>query len=147
MISVHQLHKAYGTKAVLCGVDVHFSTRQVTSLIGPNGAGKSTLLMMIARLLEPSGGDILLEGRNVRDIATGDYARRVATLRQARGTRYPDPVKAALDAAIQPDGSIKESATPELPGGESGSRRGGTGASYHGGEECTCGGEGCTAVG
>lgn len=83
MISVHALHKAYGTKAVLRGVDVHFPTRQVTSLIGPNGAGKSTLLMMIARLLEPSGGDILLEGQRIRGIATGDYARRVATLRQA----------------------------------------------------------------
>lgn len=38
---------------------------------------------MIARLLAPSHGDILLEGRKVSDIRIADYARRVATLRQS----------------------------------------------------------------
>ena len=83
MITVHDLHKRYGSKAVLSGVNASFPRQQLTSLIGPNGAGKTTLLMMLARLLEPSSGDIRLDGQSIGNIAIGAYARRVATLRQA----------------------------------------------------------------
>ncbi|MCV2218492.1 iron ABC transporter ATP-binding protein [Thauera sp. Sel9] len=83
MITVHNLSKAYGARTVLADVSVRFPAGRLTSLIGPNGAGKTTLLMMIARLLEPSHGDILIEGSKASDIRIGDYARRVATLRQS----------------------------------------------------------------
>ena len=83
MITVHDIHKVYGAKTVLRGVDAHFPSRQLTSLIGPNGAGKTTLLMMIARLMEPTSGEVRIEGRAVAGIRVGEYAKRVATLRQA----------------------------------------------------------------
>ncbi|MCE4052663.1 iron ABC transporter ATP-binding protein [Pseudomonas sp. Au-Pse12] len=83
MITVHDLHKAYGAKTVVGGVDACFPAQRLTSLIGPNGAGKTTLLMMIARLMAPTRGEIRIEGRSVAGIAVGEYARRVATLRQA----------------------------------------------------------------
>src|SRR5207253_1717158 len=83
MITVHNLHKAYGAKTVLSGVSAQFPAQRVTSLIGPNGAGKTTLLMMIARLLEPTQGDILIEGRRVSEVRISEYAKHVATLRQS----------------------------------------------------------------
>jgi len=83
MITVHDLHKTYGSKVVLSGVSASFPRGQLTSLIGPNGAGKTTLLMMLARLLAPGSGDIRLHGQSIDNIAIGDYARRVATLRQS----------------------------------------------------------------
>ena len=83
MITVHSLHKAYGSKTVLRGVDARFAGQRLTSLIGPNGAGKTTLLMMIARLMQPCAGTVCLEGRAVAGIPVGEYARRVATLRQS----------------------------------------------------------------
>ena len=83
LIRLEQVAVTFAGQTVLDNIELSVEPGQIVTLIGPNGAGKTTLLMMIARLLEPSGGDILLEGRNVRDIATGDYARRVATLRQA----------------------------------------------------------------
>ena len=83
MITVHNLHKAYGSKTVLRGVDARFAGQRLTSLIGPNGAGKTTLLMMIARLMQPCAGTVCLEGRTVTGIPVGEYARRVATLRQS----------------------------------------------------------------
>ncbi|QIL73785.1 ATP-binding cassette domain-containing protein (plasmid) [Diaphorobacter sp. HDW4B] len=85
MITVRHLQKSYGDKTVLSSVNAEFPAQRVTSLIGPNGAGKSTLLMLMARLLEPSGGVIELQGRSVADIRTADYAKRVATLRQSPG--------------------------------------------------------------
>ena len=83
MITVHNLHKAYGSKTVLRGVDARFARQRLTSLIGPNGAGKTTLLMMIARLMQPCAGTVCLEGQTVAGIPVGEYARRVATLRQS----------------------------------------------------------------
>lgn len=85
MITVRNLHKSYGAKAVLSGVNAEFPAGQITSLIGPNGAGKSTLLMLMARLLEPSQGSITLQGQSLADIRTADFAKRVATLRQSPG--------------------------------------------------------------
>ncbi|MGK9563886.1 ATP-binding cassette domain-containing protein, partial [Salmonella enterica subsp. enterica] len=82
-ITVHNLHKAYGSKTVLRGVDARFARQRLTSLIGPNGAGKTTLLMMIARLMQPCAGTVCLEGQTVAGIPVGEYARRVATLRQS----------------------------------------------------------------
>lgn len=83
MITVKNLHKTYGSSSVVSNVNVRFPAQQLTSLIGPNGAGKTTLLMMIARLLTPTQGEIFLENRSVSDIRTSEYAKRVATLRQA----------------------------------------------------------------
>src|SRR5450830_1426542 len=83
MITVNNIHKNYGSKSVLSEVSVQFPKGQVTSLIGPNGAGKSTLLMLIARLLEPSQGEILLGEQSIAGMRTSDYARQVATLRQS----------------------------------------------------------------
>lgn len=85
MITVNKLFKAYGTKTVLSNVSVEFPARKLSSLIGPNGAGKTTLLMMIARLLEPSYGNIFIEGSNISSVSISDYAQRVATLRQSPG--------------------------------------------------------------
>lgn len=83
MIAVEQLGKNYGKRTVLSDATLEFPSRGLTSLIGPNGAGKSTLLMLIARLLRPSQGEVLLDGRKVSDIPSDQYARRVAILRQA----------------------------------------------------------------
>ncbi len=83
MISVDNLHKNYGSKIVLSNVSVDFPARSITSLIGPNGAGKSTLLMMMARLLNPSSGNVLLQGSDVSELRISEYAKHVATLRQS----------------------------------------------------------------
>lgn len=83
MISLSHVYKAYGNKHVLSDVSVQFPPGQVTSLIGPNGAGKTTLLMLIARLLAPTRGELLIGGHPITQVPIRDYAKRVATLRQS----------------------------------------------------------------
>ena len=85
MIVVNHLSMAYGARQVLADVSAHFPAGRLSALIGPNGAGKTTLLMAIARLLQAQQGEIFLEGRPVAGMRIGDYARRVATLRQSPG--------------------------------------------------------------
>lgn len=83
MIRVENVRKYYGDKPVLRDIDIAIPTGKLTALIGPNGAGKTSLLMLIARLLEPTQGRILIDGRPIAGIPVRDYARRVATLRQS----------------------------------------------------------------
>lgn len=82
MISVTNLSKTYDGKTVLSNLSTDFPKQRLTSLIGPNGAGKTTLLMTLARLLEPSEGEVLLDGSRISDMSIADYAKCVATLRQ-----------------------------------------------------------------
>jgi iron(III) transport system ATP-binding protein len=55
---------ADGTHA-LKGVHLRFARRQLTTLLGPSGCGKTTLLRLVAGLEQPSGGRILIGGRDL----------------------------------------------------------------------------------
>lgn len=85
MISVRNLSKHYGARQVLSATSHDFPPGQITSVIGPNGAGKSTLLMLMARLLEPSQGQVLLGQDDATLMPINQYAQNVATLRQSPG--------------------------------------------------------------
>jgi ABC-type multidrug transport system fused ATPase/permease subunit len=67
----------------LQNISVAAEAGTVVVLVGPNGAGKSTLLSLAARLMEPTGGEILIDGQ---DIA----ACRLESVRRAVGLVGPD---------------------------------------------------------
>jgi len=64
--------------------NVSFEVRAGTflAIAGPNGVGKSTLVNILAGLLKPQSGAILLNGENLRSSSVQDIARRVAVVRQ-----------------------------------------------------------------
>jgi phospholipid/cholesterol/gamma-HCH transport system ATP-binding protein len=61
-IQLQDVHKAFGDKQVLAGVDLSIQKGKVTTIIGKSGMGKSVLLKHIIGLLEPDSGTILFEG-------------------------------------------------------------------------------------
>ena len=66
MLSIKNLVKEYVTgKPVLRGISLDIAGRDITAIIGPSGTGKSTLIRCINRLVEPTSGAILFEGRDV----------------------------------------------------------------------------------
>lgn len=52
-------------------------------IVGPNGAGKSTLLLALARLLKPSRGEILYEGKSLKQWNELEYRRKISFVFQA----------------------------------------------------------------
>ncbi len=66
-LSVQNLTKNFGSK---CAVDnISFSLSYgVYGLLGPNGAGKTTLMKMLVDILDPSSGEVLLNGVNIKDL-------------------------------------------------------------------------------
>jgi multiple sugar transport system ATP-binding protein len=80
-LSIKDVRKAYGSVQVLHGIDIELEDGGFLVLLGPSGCGKSTLLNMIAGLDDTSGGDILIGGRSVLDLAPKD--RNIAMVFQS----------------------------------------------------------------
>ncbi len=65
-LSIRGLDKSYQPgKPVLTGITLDVAGTGITAIIGPSGTGKSTLIRCINRLVEPSAGQILFEGRDL----------------------------------------------------------------------------------
>jgi len=62
LIVVNGIHKRYGRKRVLTGVDLVVPQGEVMALLGANGAGKSTLMRLICGLARPDRGEVRLGG-------------------------------------------------------------------------------------
>jgi len=58
LLNVKGLHKRFGSKKVLNGLDMSIAQGKIVGLLGPNAAGKTTLMKTIAGLLPPDAGDI-----------------------------------------------------------------------------------------
>lgn len=62
MVRAVGLHKAFGSKEILKGIDLSIVQGEVVSVIGPSGSGKSTLLRCLNFLEEPTAGAIYING-------------------------------------------------------------------------------------
>lgn len=82
-LEVKGLRFSYAEKEVLKGLDLRVPDGQITALVGRNGCGKSTLLKLMARLLEPAAGEVLLDGHPVSSSSTRQVAQRLAILPQS----------------------------------------------------------------
>jgi osmoprotectant transport system ATP-binding protein len=65
LITLEKVEKRYGGTVAVHPLDLEISGGEVCMLVGPSGCGKTTTLKMINRLVEPSSGRILIDGRDV----------------------------------------------------------------------------------
>ena len=76
MLELRQLEKRYPTgDLALKGVSLRVEAGEVLGLIGPSGAGKSTLIRCVNRLVQPSGGQIELEGQDLSVLGSAGLRR------------------------------------------------------------------------
>ncbi|RLV10421.1 cobalamin/Fe3+-siderophore ABC transporter ATP-binding protein [Streptomyces griseocarneus] len=133
---------SYGDRRVVHELDLDIPDGTVTAVIGPNGCGKSTLLRAFGRLLKPTSGSVLLDGRPIHRIPTREVAERVGLLPQspvapeglsvadlvARGRhphqswyrRWSSDDEAAVEQALRATGTfdLAERTLDELSGGQ-----------------------------
>ena len=67
MIEYKHVALRYTEKEVLRDVNLRIEQGEFMVLVGPSGSGKTTMLKMINRLLEPTGGDIYMDGKRIKD--------------------------------------------------------------------------------
>jgi ABC-type cobalamin/Fe3+-siderophores transport system ATPase subunit len=82
VIEASTLNVGYGDRIVVEGLSLEITTGGITALVGPNGSGKSTLLKTLARLLKPTAGVVLLNGKAIAKMPTSEVAREIAILPQ-----------------------------------------------------------------
>ncbi len=82
MIHVRNIDFGYTEKLLLRELSLHVKEGEVLTIVGPNGSGKSTVLKQIAKLLNPSGGDITIDGKALHTYSAKEFSRTVATLSQ-----------------------------------------------------------------
>ncbi|NMF26421.1 ABC transporter ATP-binding protein [Olsenella umbonata] len=76
-IEYRDVTKAYGEKTVLSHFDLRVQKGEFLTIVGSSGCGKTTALKMVNRLIEPTSGDVLVGGRNVRDVDAIELRRSI----------------------------------------------------------------------
>lgn len=82
MIRAENISFSYGPIAALQGVSLEVRRGEFLGIIGPNGSGKSTLLLIMAGILHPGSGSVLLEERPMRSWNPKERARSLALVMQ-----------------------------------------------------------------
>ncbi|MBE6735767.1 MAG: ABC transporter ATP-binding protein [Clostridia bacterium] len=62
ILECRQLVKKYGSFQALNGIDLELPAGKIIGLLGPNGSGKTTLIKLASGLLQPTSGEILIDG-------------------------------------------------------------------------------------
>ncbi len=73
MIKIINLHKSFGSRKVLRGVNLEIPTGGITFIMGRSGTGKSVLIKHIVGLIEPDEGQILVNGKDITKMSEREF--------------------------------------------------------------------------
>jgi iron complex transport system ATP-binding protein len=82
-LRAEQVRLGYGDRTIVDGLDLDVVAGTITAVIGPNGCGKSTLLRALGRLLKPTAGQVVLDGKRIDRVPTREVAKILGLLPQA----------------------------------------------------------------
>lgn len=82
ILAAEQIQFSYGDLKVLQDLDLVFEKGSVTGILGPNGSGKSTLIKILAGILKPDSGRVLIENREITSLKKEQIARKISVVPQ-----------------------------------------------------------------
>ena len=82
-ISAKNLKFSYYDTPVLKNLNFEIKKNSFISILGPNGAGKSTIVKLISKVLTGYGGEILVEGQNIKNLSQIEIAKKIAVVPQS----------------------------------------------------------------
>ena len=82
LLTAEGLVSGYGSKTIVDGVDLELPAGRITVIVGANACGKSTLLKTLARLITPTSGAVVLDGKLISELHTKQLARTLGLLPQ-----------------------------------------------------------------
>jgi len=72
-VSIRNLHVSYGQREILHGVTFDVPAGQTVVILGGSGSGKSTLLRTLVGLEAPTSGEVIVRGKNLRNLSTEEW--------------------------------------------------------------------------
>ena len=82
-LAAEHVQLAYDDRVVVLDLDLQLTEGSFTAIVGPNGCGKSTLLRALGRLMRPTSGQVLLDGRTIARTPTREVAKVLGLLPQS----------------------------------------------------------------
>ena len=104
MIEFTNVSKSYKDKLILRDINMTFSSGEFFAIIGSSGCGKTTLLKMINKLLPMDRGDIIIDGKSIREIPDIKLRREIVYVVQEGGLFPHFTVKENLEIVPQLEG-------------------------------------------
>ena len=116
ILITQDLRKSYGDFEAVKGISLQVARGEVFGLLGPNGAGKTTTISMLTALLEPTGGEITIDGLSIKahaqevkaklglvpqELTLGAFDKVINTLRFSRGLFGKKPDTAYLEELLK----------------------------------------------
>ena len=96
-IKIDGLEFGYSSTPVLNDITLDLSGPKFVSIMGPNGVGKSTLIHCINKILTPTSGTVMLDGKDVKGTRREDGQNII----------YDFPGSGTLSIALRPDGKVQ----------------------------------------
>jgi putative ABC transport system ATP-binding protein len=81
-LQLQSLARSVKGKVILSDISFDVISGELLAIVGPSGAGKSSLLRLLNRLDEPTGGTVLFEGKDYREVPTRELRRHIGMVMQ-----------------------------------------------------------------
>jgi iron complex transport system ATP-binding protein len=118
MLAAENIGVRRGGKAILREVSLQAHAGEFIAVLGPNGAGKSTLLKVLAGLIKPDSGKVMLDARSIASLSYRQLAARRAYLPQNPHLEWPLPVERLVALGLTPKlpatGGLPQSLLPAI---------------------------------
>ena len=90
MLEIKNISVNYGAvEEVVKNVSFDLQSGEIVAVVGANGAGKTTLLRALNGVLPVKKGEILLDGKNIKEYSRGEIAKKIAVIAQETETKFP----------------------------------------------------------
>jgi iron complex transport system ATP-binding protein len=113
LLEARGLEARYGPTPALRGLDARVEQGERVAILGENGSGKSTFLKTIARIVPPSAGILLLDGRSLITVPRREVARRISYAPQSVDLVFPISCLELVLQGRAPHGSGFAADSPE----------------------------------
>ena len=88
-IRINDMAFSYSSVPVLNGISLDIKGPGFVSILGPNGVGKSTLIHCINKILQPSSGSVLIDGKDVKGITIKELAKEIGYVPYSANDTFP----------------------------------------------------------
>ena len=118
LLAAENISVSRGDRSILRDISLQAHAGEFIAVLGPNGAGKSTLLSVLAGLLRPGAGQVMLDAKRLSQLSALTLARRRAYLPQDPRLEWPLSVERLVALGLTPrlpaTGGLPESYRPVI---------------------------------